>query len=212
MALLWRPGGGPPQPAQQEASVEVELVDQAATQRGQPTPPPIAPPPTPAPTPDPIIASPPTPPGPAPPGPASPPQPAASAPPAQAAPPAPAAPAAPQTPVVNLGNGDEDRDALSVTGDDVVSEGPDSRYHNLPPHYPRDAARAHETGSVALIIHITADGAAGEIEVTRSSGIASLDESARDAVSRWRFKPPVRDGVPVRSVYLLQFNFVGNQP
>ncbi len=233
--------GGDDPPPLPTAEVEVQLVRQVATQQGVPNPAdtPAPTPPEPAPAASPPSPPPPPPPSPAesaattqpsPPQPPPVPDAAAAPPPAPVAAPPPAPPAPPENPYANvpmptprpaeappsslavhLGNGDQDLDPLNVTGDNVVSEGPDARYHNMPPHYPRDAARAHQRGTVSLLIHITPAGEAGEVEVVDSSGIASMDDAARLAVSRWRFKPPMRGGAPVRSIYLLRFDFVDDE-
>lgn len=117
-------------------------------------------------------------------------------------------PAPPQQPAVNLAGGEEDREALSVHGDVVMSEGPDARFHNMPPSYPRDAARAHRQGNVSLLIHITQAGLPGLIEIMKPSGTPSMDAAAQEAVARWKFKPAMQDGAAVQSVYLLNFNFI----
>ncbi len=120
-----------------------------------------------------------------------------------AAPPAPRRP----EPAVHLGDADQDPEALSVTGDDVVSSGPDARYRNMPPNYPREAARRHEHGTVEVLIHITPRGEPGEIEIVASSGSSALDEATRDAVMKWHFKPAIHDGAPVASIYPLRIRF-----
>ena len=40
-------------------------------------------------------------------------------------------------------------------------------------------------------------GAPGEVQLAESSGYASLDEAALDALRRWRFQPALRDGQPI---------------
>jgi periplasmic protein TonB len=203
--ILWRPAlwlAFPSPPPEDVGTVQIEYVNHFATQKG-------APPSTdaqnaakPAPAAQPSEPKPPPPP----------PDPSAALPEPPAAPQSPAsAPqaAAPQAsqPVVHLGNSDEDSEALSVTGDDVVSSGPDARYRNMPPDYPRAAARHHEQGTVEVLIHITPRGEPGEIEIVASSGSTSLDEATREAVMKWHFKPAIRDGVPVASIYPLRVRF-----
>jgi protein TonB len=69
----------------------------------------------------------------------------------------------------------------------------------LPP-YPLAARRLGHEGVVLLEVLVAADGRAAEVSVARSSGHATLDESARETVrSRWRFLPARRDGQPVPS-------------
>jgi len=53
---------------------------------------------------------------------------------------------------------------------------------------------------VLLRVEVGVDGLAKRIEIARSSGFDSLDQSAMETVrSRWRFVPARRDGVAVES-------------
>lgn len=114
-------------------------------------------------------------------------------------PPSPPAPAGPASPfaAVNLSGGDEDRDALSVTGDNVVPPRPDATIHNRPPAYPPEAARHGHQGTVDLLIHVTELGVPAWVEVRGSSGDPNLDAAARDAISAWRFRPAFNGRTPV---------------
>ncbi len=197
--LLWRPSLSPalPPAAEEGGTVQVEYVNHPATQKGAAAPGEAQTTAKPAPAAQASQAEPPPPP---PSEAAAPPEP----------PPTPQSAAeAPQTgqPSIRLGDSDEDSDALSVTGDNVVSSGPDAKYRNLPPRYPREAARRHEQGTVETLIHITPDGAPGEIEIIASSGSRSLDEATREAVMKWHFKPAIHNGEPVASVYPLRVQF-----
>ena len=197
-ALVWRPPAGLSDPPAEPATVQVEYVNQAASTKGAPSPDQKA-------APDPNTA------GGAPAVPAAPPPPPPDAfadlPLPQAAPRADPGARAAGRPAVNLGDADDDRDSLMVTGDNVVSSGPDAKYRNMPPSYPHEAIKRHEQGIVQVLVHITPAGEAGEIEMITSSGSSALDNAARDAVSKWHFKPAIRDGVPVASVFPLQMNF-----
>lgn len=115
-------------------------------------------------------------------------------------------------PTAASGTGDTDRDALTVTGRDMVSSGPDAHFRNLPPNYPRAAVRQHQQGSVQVSVHITADGLPDGVELLLSSGSDALDQAVRDAVLKWHFKPALRDGAAVASVYKLQMNFRNQGP
>jgi protein TonB len=70
---------------------------------------------------------------------------------------------------------------------------------NRGPAYPRAAWERRETGKVVLRLHIGPDGVVTRVETLRSSGVASLDEAAIEALSTWRFVPAERDGRPVAS-------------
>lgn len=63
---------------------------------------------------------------------------------------------------------------------------------NPPPRYPLAARRNGDEGTVMLRVLVTVDGAAARVELDRSSGSASLDSAALDAVRSWRFVPARR--------------------
>lgn len=117
------------------------------------------------------------------------------APPPAASPPAPDADLSPH---INLGGTDSLSNVL-VTGERVIPAGPDPKVHNREPVYPDEAVRRGEQGQVVLLIHVTADGLAGQVDIERSSGFRLLDRAARDAVATWRFVPAVENGQPVPS-------------
>jgi periplasmic protein TonB len=57
--------------------------------------------------------------------------------------------------------------------------------------------RRAEQGAVILLIHVSQEGLASAVDVLESSGHASLDRAARDAVATWHFLPAVKDGQPI---------------
>ena len=126
--------------------------------------------------------------------------------PAQPAPPAPAA--RPQATAVNLGGAAQDMEGLLVTGPNVVPPRPDAVFHNRPPHYPRDAARRGEHGTVTLVVHVMPDGTAEDVLVAASSGSGTLDQAARDAVLLWRFTPALAHGAAVPYDYNINIKFI----
>lgn len=66
----------------------------------------------------------------------------------------------------------------------------------IDPAYPPDLVRDHIEGTVTLYAVIRSDGTVGEIRLLR--GIDSrLDENARIALSRWRFRPALKNGAAV---------------
>jgi protein TonB len=113
-------------------------------------------------------------------------------------------------PEIRLGE-DGDPGTGLVSGSQVIPAGPDATFHNIPPTYPRDAARRGETGTVVLIIRIAPDGSASDVAVAQSSGYESLDRAARDAVLRWHFRPAQQDGIPVASVLPFRIVFSGDR-
>ena len=66
----------------------------------------------------------------------------------------------------------------------------------IDPAYPPDLVRDHIEGTVTLYAVIRSDGTVGEIRLLR--GIDTrLDENARIALSRWRFRPALKNGAAV---------------
>lgn len=71
-------------------------------------------------------------------------------------------------------------------------------YLNNPlPIYPLSARRQGEQGLVEVHALISPAGRPQQVKLGKSSGVASLDEAALDAVSRWSFIPAKRGAEPV---------------
>jgi protein TonB len=68
---------------------------------------------------------------------------------------------------------------------------------NPEPEYPFAARQRGDQGVVTVRLGVSATGEVTDVEVIATSGYPALDESARRAVQRWRFRPATRDGVPV---------------
>jgi protein TonB len=64
------------------------------------------------------------------------------------------------------------------------------------PEYSDDARRARLTGEVLVQLVIDEHGRTRDFKIVRSLGLG-LDEEAVKAVSKWRFKPAVKNGKPV---------------
>lgn len=75
------------------------------------------------------------------------------------------------------------------------------------PEYPSASRRAEEEGTVVLRFLIGTDGAVVEAQVDKSSGYGRLDEAARAALSRCRFKPGTVDGKPEQSWASLRYTW-----
>jgi protein TonB len=69
--------------------------------------------------------------------------------------------------------------------------------HSAGAFYPEEARRLNEEGDVRIGFTILADGSVSKPVVIKSSGYADLDAAAVTAASTWRYKPAMRDGVPV---------------
>ena len=73
------------------------------------------------------------------------------------------------------------------------------------PQYPQaDIAAGHE-GTVTVSFRVNASGFVTDSTILRSSGYASMDEAARDALHRCRFAPALRNGQPVSSWQPVQY-------
>ncbi|MDT4872624.1 hypothetical protein FQZ97_1078190 [compost metagenome] len=68
-----------------------------------------------------------------------------------------------------------------------------------PPIYPAQARRRNLQGLVLVEVRLDEAGLLREIRLLRSSGVESLDRSALNAISAWRFRPETRNGQPVPS-------------
>jgi D-alanyl-D-alanine endopeptidase (penicillin-binding protein 7) len=76
------------------------------------------------------------------------------------------------------------------------------------PLYPRDDLTAGHQGTVTLRYRVEATGTVSESSVAKSSGFPALDESARLAVAKCRFKPPLVDGNPVATWTHVEYRWV----
>ena len=77
-----------------------------------------------------------------------------------------------------------------------------------PPPYPAAAQRKRWQGKVVLRVLVGTDGSPLRVEIERSSGRAVLDVAARNKVAdEWRFRPAIRDGVPVQAIGLVPVSF-----
>ncbi|MGI9101302.1 MAG: energy transducer TonB [Terriglobales bacterium] len=78
------------------------------------------------------------------------------------------------------------------------------------PHYAEQAQKAKYQGTVVLFCVIGPDGVPYDVRVARSLGLG-LDEEARNAVRKWRFRPAMKDGNPVAVMVNIEVNFkLGN--
>jgi protein TonB len=73
------------------------------------------------------------------------------------------------------------------------------------PVYPAAARSMRATGTVK--VEVMVDEAGDVSEVQKASGHSLLQGAARDAIRKWKFKPFVRDGQPVKATGFVTFNF-----
>jgi protein TonB len=76
----------------------------------------------------------------------------------------------------------------------------------IDPIYPELAKRARVSGIVLLQVTVDEQGTVGEIKLIR--GHPLLNQSAIDAVGRWRYSPTLLNGEPVRVIATVTVNFV----
>jgi protein TonB len=76
-----------------------------------------------------------------------------------------------------------------------------------PPVYPRESQRKREHGTVVLRVLVDALGRPAQIQVERSSGHERLDTAARDAVSKFLFRPYEVDGIAKPAQVLIPIGF-----
>jgi len=74
------------------------------------------------------------------------------------------------------------------------------------PEYSEEARKAKYQGSVTLQIVVNEKGEPTEIRVVKKLGLG-LDEKAIEAVSKWRFKPGMKDGKPVAVIATIEVSF-----
>ena len=74
------------------------------------------------------------------------------------------------------------------------------------PEYSEEARKAKYQGTVVLMIIVNEHGLPQDIRVVRPLGLG-LDEKAIEAVQKWRFRPAMKDGHPVKVEATVEVNF-----
>ncbi|MFL6374669.1 MAG: TonB family protein [Pyrinomonadaceae bacterium] len=73
------------------------------------------------------------------------------------------------------------------------------------PVVPAAARAMHTTGVVR--VDVTVDEKGDVVDVQKASGPGLLQAAAKDAIKKWKFKPFLRDGQPVKANGFVNFNF-----
>lgn len=73
------------------------------------------------------------------------------------------------------------------------------------PTYPPAAKSMRTTGVVKVEVTVNETGEVAEVQKT--SGPPLLQAAAKDAIRKWKFKPFMRDGQPVKATGFVNFNF-----
>lgn len=76
--------------------------------------------------------------------------------------------------------------------------------HRVAPAYPMAARRRGLEGAIVLRVRFDAEGRPEEIVVKTGSGSEMLDNAARDAVMRWRFRGGAAGSVDVPITFRLR--------
>ena len=79
--------------------------------------------------------------------------------------------------------------------------------YQVRPTYPATARRLGVQGTTTLRLYVGTDGRVGDIVVEQSAGHPDLDQTASDAVRRWRFEPARRESEAVGMWVLLPVEF-----
>ena len=79
----------------------------------------------------------------------------------------------------------------------VSPPGPLDGVRNPEPEYPLINRERGDQGTVVVRLQVSETGQVTEVEIVRTSGHPGLDEAARKAARRWRYRPALRDGVPI---------------
>jgi protein TonB len=74
------------------------------------------------------------------------------------------------------------------------------------PEFSEEARKAKFSGNVLVYLYIEPDGTPSHVRVVRGVGMG-LDEKALEAVRKYRFKPAMKDGKPVRADLYVEVNF-----
>ncbi len=75
------------------------------------------------------------------------------------------------------------------------------------PEYPASSRRQEEEGTVVLRFLVAEDGRVIDSKVEKTSGYARLDEAARAALSKCKFKPGTVDGAPEQAWAAMKYTW-----
>jgi TonB family protein len=105
-----------------------------------------------------------------------------------------------------------DRPAFTVVSPEVLNAtrqpGVPALLKPLRVEYPLEARRLGQEGRVQVRMRVLADGSVGQVEIQKSSGVASLDLAAMRAAASATFSPPTKpDGTPAQAVVLMPMVF-----
>ena len=81
------------------------------------------------------------------------------------------------------------------------------------PTYPPASRRAGEAGTVRLKVLVDENGRTKDVQVAQTSGFSRLDDAAKQAVRRWKFKPAMEAGkaIPIWTQVAITFRLTDGQ-
>ena len=82
-----------------------------------------------------------------------------------------------------------------------------SYLNNPAPDYPAMSRRIGEEGRVLMKVLVSADGAAEDVQIEKSSGSERLDNAAIQAVKRWRFIPAKKNNQALSAYVMVPMKF-----
>ncbi len=78
----------------------------------------------------------------------------------------------------------------------------------MQPYYPATARISNFHAEVIVSLQVLDNGRVGEVGILSSSALdAGFEQSAADAVKRWRFHPALKDGAPIETATLVRLTF-----
>ncbi len=91
----------------------------------------------------------------------------------------------------------------------LVDAAVDPRYAAaLQPPYPAEERRAEHEGRVVVRVLIGVDGRVKQVERKSADSDAFFRETEKQALTKWRFKPATRDGIPVETWRTMSIRFL----
>jgi len=126
--------------------------------------------------------------------------------------PQPPSPAPPSPPAVTSSNSSTTSDAKAAPAAPPADSFTEANFRanyaqNPKPDYPAVAKSRGWTGKVLLKVQVSAQGTSDSVAIEQSSGHEILDESAVEAVKKWRFIPAKRGETPVASSVIVPIVF-----
>ena len=98
-------------------------------------------------------------------------------------------------------------DTITAGSGDTIDVGSLVAYATAQPQpvYPSAAKSLRTTGIVKVEVTVNESGDVAEVQKT--SGPMLLQDAAKNAIKKWKFKPFVKDGQPVKATGFVNFNF-----